>query len=151
MNTKDSILKLRKSLDLSQVEFAEKLSVTRQAVSRWENGVTIPSTDMLKLIAQTFCVSVDHLLGHPIECQSCGMLLEQDINKGTEKDGSKCEEYCAFCYQQGKFTKNITMEEMVEENLRDLDTWNQAAGLQLTQDVAREQLRKYLPTLKRWK
>ena len=76
METKNTILELRKHLDLSQNEFAEKLSVTRQAVSRWENGDTAPNIDTLKLIAETFDVSVDFLLGRAIwQCQSCGMLL----------------------------------------------------------------------------
>ncbi len=59
METKDAILELRKRLNMSQDEFAEKLFVTRQAVSRWENGDTIPNTDTLKLIAKTFNMSVD--------------------------------------------------------------------------------------------
>lgn len=63
METRNTILKLRKHLNLSQNEFAEKLSVTRQAVSRWENGETVPNIDTLKLIAKTFDVSVDFLLG----------------------------------------------------------------------------------------
>ena len=84
MQTKDIILELRKSLNLSQDGLAEKLSVTRQAVSRWENGDTIPNIDTLKLIAETFNMSVDYLLGHPANCQSCGMCLEQDAHKGTE-------------------------------------------------------------------
>lgn len=94
METKNVILELRKSLNLSQDDFAEKLLVTRQAVSRWENGDTIPNTDTLKLIAKTFNVSVDYLLGHPAGiCQSCGMALEQNCDKGTESDGCKSEDY----------------------------------------------------------
>ncbi|MFR1519072.1 MAG: zinc ribbon domain-containing protein [Clostridia bacterium] len=152
MGTRDTILELRKSLNLSQDEFAEKLLVTRQAVSRWENGDTTPNIDTLKLIAKTFDVSVDHLLGHPAgQCQSCGMILEKDSDKGTENDGSKSKEYCTFCYQQGKFAQDVTMEEMVELNLQDLDEWNKAAGLRLTEQEAREQLMEFLPTLKRWK
>lgn len=152
MGTRNTILELRKSLNLSQDEFAEKLLVTRQAVSRWENGDTTPNIDTLKLIAKTFDVSVDHLLGHPAgQCQSCGMILEKDSDKGTENDGSKSKEYCTFCYQQGKFAQDVTMEEMVELNLQDLDEWNKAAGLRLTKQEAREQLMEFLPTLKRWK
>ena len=125
METKDTIFQLRKSLQLTQDEFAKRLSVTRQAVSRWENGETVPSIDMLMLIAESFGVSVDGLLKRPIgQCQSCGMVLERDSDQGTEADGEKSEEYCAFCYQQGKFTQNITVEEMIEHNLRDLDEWN---------------------------
>ena len=62
METKTSILELRKRRHWSQDELAEKLAVTRQAVSRWENGETVPNTDTLKLMAQIFEVSVDYLL-----------------------------------------------------------------------------------------
>lgn len=151
METKDIILELRKNLNLSQDEFAAKLFVTRQAVSRWETGETLPNIDTLKLIAEIFHVSVDHLLGHPAgQCQSCGMLLEQDSDKGTEADGTKSQEYCTFCYQHGKFTQDITIEEQVEHNLQDLDEWNKSTGLQLTKEEARAQLMEFLPTLKRW-
>ncbi len=79
METRDAILELRRSLNLTQDEFAEKLLVTRQAVSRWENGDTTPNIDTLKLIAKTFDVSVDYMLGDPAgQCQSCGMILEKD-------------------------------------------------------------------------
>lgn len=146
------ILELRQSLNLSQDEFAKKIFVTRQAVSRWENGDTTPSVDTLKLIAEAFHVSVDHLLGHPSGlCQSCGMALVQDSDKGTEADGRKSEEYCAFCFQNGAFTEDITVEELIEHNLEDLDQWNKSAGLHLTEQEAREQLREFLPTLKRWR
>lgn len=152
MDTKDRILELRKSLGMSQDEFAEKLLLTRQAVSRWENGETVPNTDTLKLIAGTFDVTVDYLLGRPAgQCQSCGMALERDGHKGTERDGSRSEEYCVFCYQQGKFAQDITMEEMVEHNLKDLTQWNASAGLCLTEQEARKLLMEFLPTLKRWK
>lgn len=117
-----------------------------------QEGDTIPNTDTLKLIAETFHVSVDHLLGHPAGlCQSCGMFLQQDSDKGTERDGSKSEEYCVFCFQQGAFTHDITMEELVEHNLQTLDEWNKSAGLQLTEQEARLQLMEFLPTLKRWR
>ncbi len=152
METKDVILELRKGLSLSQDEFAKKLLITRQAVSRWENGETIPNTDTLKLIAETFNVSIDYLLGHPSgQCQSCGMVLIKDSDKGTESDGRKSEEYCAFCYQQGRFIQDLTIEELIEHNLQDLDNWNQETGLQLTKQEARAELLKFLPTLKRWR
>lgn len=152
MEIKDTILELRKSLNLSQTEFSQKLLVSRQAVSRWENGDTVPNIDTLKLIAKTFDVSVDYLLGASArQCQSCGMVLEQVSDKGTERDGSKSEEYCAHCYQHGEFTHDITVEEMIEANLKDLDEWNKSVGLQLTEQEARTALLNYLPSLKRWK
>lgn len=54
METKDVILELRTKKGLSQEELAEKILVTRQAVSRWENGETIPNTETLKLLSSFF-------------------------------------------------------------------------------------------------
>ena len=50
METKNIILKLRTERGMSQDELADKIMVTRQAVSRWENGDTVPNTDTLKLL-----------------------------------------------------------------------------------------------------
>lgn len=63
METKDIILKLRSDKGMSQDELAEKLFVTRQAVSRWENGDTVPNTETLKLLSKLFDVSINTLLG----------------------------------------------------------------------------------------
>ncbi len=151
MEIRNVILELRKNLNLSQNEFAEKLFVTRQAVSRWENGETIPNIDTLKLIATTFDVSVDFLLGDSMrQCQSCGMIMTKDSGKEIENDGQESEEYCAFCYQQGQFTQDFTIEEQIEHNLHDLDAWNKETGLHLSEEEARAELRKFLPCLKRW-
>lgn len=78
METKDVIFKLRTERGMSQEALAEKVFVTRQAVSRWENGETVPSTDTLKLLSGVFDVSVNTLLGSPRQliCQCCGMPLE---------------------------------------------------------------------------
>ena len=46
-------------------------------------------------------------------CQSCGMPLTNEI-LGTKTEGSKCEDYCIYCFKNGKFTKECTMEEMIE-------------------------------------
>lgn len=54
MKTKDVILSLRTKAGLSQDELAEKLFVTRQAVSRWETGETVPNTETLKLLSKLF-------------------------------------------------------------------------------------------------
>ena len=59
METKDIILELRTKKGYSQDELAEKLFVTRQAVSRWENGETIPNTETLKLLSKLFDVSIN--------------------------------------------------------------------------------------------
>lgn len=58
---------LRRQNNLTQDEFAQKLFVTRQAVSRWENGETIPSVDTLKLISSIFSVPINTLVDVPME------------------------------------------------------------------------------------
>lgn len=75
MNTKDVLLELRTKMGLSQEELAEKIHVTRQAVSRWETGETVPNTDTLKLLSRLFDVSINTLLGAPrtLICQCCGI------------------------------------------------------------------------------
>ena len=65
MDTKDVIYELRTKNGMSQDELAEKVYVTRQAVSRWENGDTVPNTDTLKLLSRLFNVSINTLLGAP--------------------------------------------------------------------------------------
>lgn len=59
----EQIKKLRIDKNLSQVELANKLSVTKQSVSNWENGNIMPSIDMLMKIAVFFGVTTDYLLG----------------------------------------------------------------------------------------
>ena len=46
-------------------------------------------------------------------CQSCGMPLTEEI-KGTNADGSRNEDYCIYCYKDGAFTRDCTMEEMID-------------------------------------
>ena len=65
MDTKQVILELRTQKGMSQDELAEKVFVSRQAVSRWENGETIPNMETLKLLSKEFNVSINKLLGEP--------------------------------------------------------------------------------------
>ena len=108
METKDVILELRTKHGLSQDELAEKVFVTRQAVSRWENGETIPNTETLKLLSKLFDVTINTLLGSPLDlvCECCGMPLK-DTDIGHEEDGSFNEKYCKWCYAEGDFTMDF--------------------------------------------
>ena len=131
METKDIILELRTKKGLSQEELAEKVFVTRQAVSRWETGETIPNTETLKLLSKLFDVSINTLLGSPRQliCQCCGMPLE-DSNISRETDGLFNEEYCKWCYADGEYmysdmddlidvcVKNMVSEEHSEKEVR---------------------------------
>lgn len=84
-------------------------------------------------------------------CQSCGMNMNSAEDFGTNADGSRQAEYCRYCYQKGAFTNDRTMEEMIESNLRFLDEYNAENGVSYTPEEAKEELSKYLATLKRWK
>ena len=98
METKDILLELRQKNGLSQEELAEKVFVTRQAVSRWETGETVPSTETLKLLSRVYDVSINTLLGAPRQliCQCCGMPLD-DASLSKEIDGAFNEDYCKWC------------------------------------------------------
>ncbi len=115
MEPKNIIYELRTKMGLSQDELAAKVHVTRQAVSRWENGETVPNTETLKLLSSLFDVSINTLLGAPREmvCHCCGMTLD-DATTSKEIDGIFNEEYCSRCYHDGTFT---------------LDVWKQYAQL----------------------
>jgi len=105
MEAKDVILALRTKSGLSQDELAERVYVTRQAVSRWETGETVPNTETLKLLSKLFDVSINTLLGSPRQmvCHCCGMTLD-DATTSKETDGVFNEEYCKWCYTDGEFT-----------------------------------------------
>ena len=105
MEVKNMILELRTKKGISQEELAEKVFVTRQAVSRWETGETVPNIETLKLLSKLFDVSINTLLGSPrqLVCACCGMPMD-DSNISHEKDGAFNEEYCKWCYADGEYT-----------------------------------------------
>lgn len=118
METKNVIYELRMKRGLSQNELAEKVFVTRQAVSRWENGETLPGTETLKLLSSLFEVSINTLLGSPrkLVCQCCGMPLEDPV-MSKEPNGEWNEDYCKWCYSDGRFayqTKEALLDYLVE-------------------------------------
>ena len=83
-------------------------------------------------------------------CQSCGMPLN-DENRGTNADGSKNEDYCMYCYQNGKFTNDCTMDEMIEFCAQYVDEVNKNMPKPMTKEEYKDMMRQYFPMLKRWK
>ena len=145
METKDIILELRTKNGLSQDELAEKVFVTRQAVSRWENGKTIPNTDTLKLLSKLFNVSINTLLGSQKQliCQCCGMPLEDD-NISKETDGFFNEDYCKWCYADGEYMYH-NMDDLIEVCVKNM------ASEHFPTEQAREYMKNMLPKLDYWK
>lgn len=146
METKDIILELRTKNKLSQDELAKKVMVTRQAVSRWENGETIPNTETLKLLSKEFNVSINTLLGSPrrLICQCCGMPLTDDSIISHESDGSFNEEYCKWCYADGTYTYH-NMNDLIDICVKNM------VNDQFTEEQARPYMKEILPQLDYWK
>ncbi len=147
MEIQDMIKNLREKHNLTQEQMAERVMVTRQAVSRWEMGETQPGTDTLKLLSREFGVSINTLLGAPrrLVCQCCGMPLNEDEIISREPDGSFNEDYCKWCYADGKFmyqSKESLLDFLVEQ-IPNPD--------HLEQDVRRAQFDSWLSQLKHWK
>lgn len=145
MQTKDVLLNLRTKAGFSQDELAQKVFVTRQAVSRWENGETVPNTETLKLLSRLYNVSINTLLGSPRQliCQCCGMPLEDSI-VSREKDGFLNEDYCKWCYSDGEYMYS-DMDELIEVCVKNM------ANDAHSEDEIRSYLQKTLPTLNYWR
>lgn len=145
METKKVIFELRTKKGLSQDELAERVMVTRQAVSRWENGETVPNTETLKLLSKEFNVTINTLLGAPkqLVCQCCGMPLEDSI-VGYDSDGFLNEDYCKWCYADGSYTYS-NMNDLIDVCVKQLV--NQG----FEEEQARSYMKEKLPTLDYWK
>lgn len=145
MQTKDVLLNLRTKAGFSQDELAQKVFVTRQAVSRWENGETVPNTETLKLLSKLYNVSINTLLGSPRQliCQCCGMPLEDSI-VSREKDGLLNEDYCKWCYADGEYMYS-DMDELIEVCVKNMANETQS------ENEIRSYLQKTLPTLNYWR
>ena len=145
MDAQNVFYRLRTGKGLSQDEVAEKVFVTRQAVSRWENGETVPNTETLKLLSNLFGVSINTLLGAPDKriCQCCGMPLEDEII-GKNKDGTLNEAYCQWCYADGTYTYS-DMDDLIDVCVGHM------AKDGFTEEQARAYMKQLLPTLDYWK
>ncbi|MBQ8136491.1 MAG: helix-turn-helix domain-containing protein [Clostridia bacterium] len=145
MDAQNVFYSLRTKQGLSQDAVAEKVFVTRPAVSRWENGETVPNTETLKRLSRLFNVSINTLLGspHPLFCQCCGMPLDDSII-GRDKDGALNENYCQWCYADGTYTYS-NMDDLIEVCVPHMVSQG------FTEEQARDHLRQTLPKLDYWK
>ena len=145
MDTKDILLELRTKRGITQDQLAEKIYVTRQAVSRWENGETIPNTETLKLLSKFFDVSINTLLGSPrkLICQCCGMPLD-DSTISKESNGDFNEEYCKWCYANGEF-QYASKEQLIDFLVEHMANENWPA------EQVRAHMEMLIPKLNHWK
>ena len=147
MEIRDILKTLREKKHLTQEQLAEHVMVSRQAVSRWENGETQPNTDTLKLLSKEFDVSINTLLGSPRQliCQCCGMPLSEDDMISREPDGSYNEDYCKWCYVGGAFAYES------KDGLLDFLISHMPNPDNSPEEVRKSQYDQYLSQLKHWK
>ena len=147
MEVKKILKNLREKYNLTQEEMAQKVNVTRQAVSRWETGETQPNPEMLKVLSKEFDVSINTLLGSPrtIYCQCCGMPLSEDTMISKELDGSYNEDYCKWCYTEGTFTYKT------KDSLLDYLVSHMPNPENKSEEERRIEFDSYLSQLKHWK
>ena len=130
MELKEKLVALRKEKGLTQLAVAEKLDVSRQAISRWESGIALPSTDNLKSLSALYGVPIDYLLNSDVEREDnqvqtdihCG---EQEIPQKKNKRKSVIVGFVillliavivlAFTKERSK--RDIFIEEMEEERV----------------------------------
>ena len=145
MEAKDMLLKLRTERGLSQNALAEKLFVTRQAVSRWERGDTLPNTETLKLLSKLYDVSINTLLGstRTLICQCCGMPLD-DTTISREPGGAFNEDYCKWCYDGGEF-RYTSPAQLIDFCVAHM------ANEQWPPEQVRAHMEAVVPNLKHWK
>ena len=138
-NLSKAIFQIRQKMNLTQGNFAERLNVTRQAVSRWETGETTPTIDTLKTMVDLFRVDICSLLG--TVCQSCTMKIVAIDDLGTNSDNSINADYCKDCFAAGNLLP-VTFDEMINgyEEYFDNPT-----------PEGKEKFKQQLATLKRWR
>ena len=145
METKEILRSLRTKSGLSQDALAEKVFVTRQAVSRWETGETVPGTETLKLLSKLYDVSINTLLGSPQQlfCQCCGMPLNDSLIS-REPDCTMNEQYCKWCYADGQFLYH-NLDDLIDVCVRNM------TGTGRSEAELRTELQTMLPQLDYWK
>lgn len=86
MNFEETIKKIRKEKKLTQEEMANKLFVSRQAISNWENGKNLPDIEMIIMISKVFSLSLDELI---LGGKNMNDITKKLINDGSENKRTK--------------------------------------------------------------
>ena len=87
----------------------------------------------------------------PQFCQSCGMPLTSIEDCGTNEDGSTNFDYCQYCYKDGQFMQDCTMDEMIEHCAQFVDEVNKQMPKPMTKDEYKQMMQGFFPMLKRWR
>ena len=84
-------------------------------------------------------------------CQSCGMPLDKDPSKGgTNSDGTLSDKYCSYCFSNGNFTQNISLDEMTDIGLNYSNEYKNATSNE-EKETIRNLAKQFLSKLERWR
>lgn len=143
-----------------EVEIVEDEAVKRSLWGDWmldhfRGGVEDPEYCVLKFTPKSATYWIDNAFVKDekyqnLYCQSCGMPMQTADLFGTNADGSLNQDYCCYCYKDGAFVQDCTMDEMIDHCIKYLDEFNGACDTKLSKEEAIAQMRKHFPTLKRW-
>ena len=125
-------------------------------LDHFPGGVEDPEYCVLKFTSTSATYWIDNVFVKDqkymnLFCQSCGMPLHTAEQFGTNKDGSANKEYCCYCYKDGEFTSDCTMDEMIEHCVQYLDEFNKDSNTQFSKEEAIATMKKFFPSLRRWK
>ena len=87
----------------------------------------------------------------PQFCQSCGMPLMRNEDCGTDADSSINFDYCKYCYADGKFLQDCTMDEMINHCAQFIDEVNKQMPKPMTREEYVQMMQGFFPMLKRWR
>ena len=99
---RDKLILLRKEKELSQADLAEILNVSRQAISRWEVGTSVPSMDNLSALSRLYNVSVDSLMRPDNNAET---IVKEQVNNEEKEEANIKRSYSDFL----KIVKNRTL------------------------------------------
>ena len=136
MSLAEKLVTLRKQKGLTQMDLAEQLNVSRQAISRWEVGAAVPSTENLKVLGELYGVQVDYLLDDDRTELSASESIHEDTKINSEKPFEKVRHrprvfwlaavaivvivlLCTLLPQNNGQDQNVPMEDMHTEHKED--------------------------------
>lgn len=96
MSLAEKLVSLRKQKGLTQMDLAEQLNVSRQAISRWEVGAAIPSTENLRVLSELYETSVDYLLNDEADSFTQNADI-QNTGTGDDKGKSRLHKRWIIC------------------------------------------------------
>lgn len=125
-------------------------------LEHFPGGVNDPEYCVLKFTPKSATYWIDNVFVKDgkymnLYCQSCGMPMQTSELFGTDENGSVNQDYCCYCYKDGSFVQDCTMEGMIEHCVQYLDEFNGACNTHFSKEEAIAQMNKYFPSLKRWK